>query len=71
VLALWWIVVFRIGPAGDGSMTTTWPSLLRIFAASLAAVTVSVVCAAIVHRRERTSSAGPVLGSRHPLEGAG
>jgi hypothetical protein len=53
VLALWWIVVFRIAPAGDGFVTTTWPSLLRIFAASLVAATVSVVCAAILHRGER------------------
>ena len=51
VLALWWIAVFRIAPAGDGFMITTWPSLLRIFGACLVAATVSVACAAIVHRR--------------------
>ena len=51
VLALWWIVVFRIAPAGDGFMITTWPSLLRIFGACLVAATVSVAGAAIVHRR--------------------
>lgn len=51
VLALWWIAVFRIAPAGDGFMITTWPSLLRIFSACLVAATVSVACAAIVHRR--------------------
>jgi len=62
VLALWWIAVFRIAPAGDGFMTTTWPSLLRIFGASLVAATVSVVCAAIVHRREVADAPASFVG---------
>ena len=46
VLAVWWVVVFRQSPAGDGFMSTTWPSLLRIFGLSIAALTVSVLGAA-------------------------
>jgi ABC-type nitrate/sulfonate/bicarbonate transport system permease component len=45
-MLIWWIVVFRISPEGDGFMTTTWQSLLRIFAATLLAATVSVLAAA-------------------------
>jgi len=45
-MLVWWMVVFRIAPAGDGFMTTTWQSLLRIFAACLVAATISVVAAA-------------------------
>jgi hypothetical protein len=63
VLALWWIVVFRIAPEGDGFMATTWPSLLRMFGACLVAATVSVVCAAIEHRRTAivdADGAGPI-----------
>jgi len=29
VLTVWWMLVFRIAPEGDGFMTTTWPSVLR------------------------------------------
>ena len=57
VLAAWWIVVFRVPPAGDGFMTTSWPSLLLIFGASAIAVTVSAVAAASlkpVTRRRRS-----------------
>lgn len=50
VLAVWWVVVFRIPPDGDGFMTTTWPSLLRIFGASLIAAIVSVVAAAVLDK---------------------
>lgn len=50
VLAVWWVVVFRISPEGDGFMTTTWPSLLRIFGACLVAAIVSVVAAALLDR---------------------
>ena len=46
LLVVWWVVVFRIAPAGDGFATTTWQSLTRIFLASLAAVAASVVGAA-------------------------
>ena len=45
-MGIWWIVVFRFPPEGDGFMTTTWPSLLRIFTACLFAATISVVAAA-------------------------
>lgn len=44
-LALWWVLAFRTAPAGD-SLTTTWGSFVRIFGASLAAATVSVLAAA-------------------------
>jgi hypothetical protein len=50
-LSIWWVVVFRIAPDGDGFMTTTWESVVRIFAAGLTAVTVSVVAAAVTDRR--------------------
>ena len=42
----WPLTVFRIPPEGDGFMTTTWPSLLRIFVTCLVAVTISVIAAA-------------------------
>lgn len=65
VLAAWWIAVFRFAPEGDGFVTTTWPSLLRIFGACVAAVTVSVVCAAIEQRREsQASSTGAQFEAR-------
>lgn len=56
VLVLWWVIVFRIPPEGDGFMTTTWPSLLRIFGACLLAVTVSTVGAALIDRKSRAAS---------------
>lgn len=43
---LWWVAVFRVPPAGDGFLTTTWPSELLIFGASAIAATVSVMAAA-------------------------
>jgi hypothetical protein len=44
--AAWWVLVFRVPPAGDGFMTTTWPSQLLIFGASAVAATASVWAAA-------------------------
>lgn len=58
-LLVWWVVVFRVPPAGDGFMTTTWPSLLRIFGTSAAAATVSVVAAASLHRSSARVAAAP------------
>lgn len=46
VLVAWWVVAFRIAPAGDGFATTTWQSLTRIVVATLAAAVASVVGAA-------------------------
>lgn len=51
-LGAWWIFVFRVAPAGGGFTSTTWPSLLRIFAFTLIAVTVSVVAAARTRNEE-------------------
>ncbi len=45
-LGVWWVVVFRITPDGDGLASTTWGSVALMFGASLLAATVSVVCAA-------------------------
>jgi alpha-1,2-mannosyltransferase len=42
VMSAWWLIVFRVPPEGDGFGDTTWPSLLRIFLASLAAAAVSI-----------------------------
>lgn len=47
-LLVWWVVVFRLPPAGDGFLTSTAPSLLRIFGASIVAATVSVLAAASI-----------------------
>ena len=55
ILAVWWILVFRMPPEGDGFMTTTWPSLLRIFVSSLVAVTASVLGAAMIDREYRNA----------------
>ena len=59
VLLLWWVVVFRIAPAGDGFATTTWQSLTRIFVATLVAAIVSAV-GATLPGPERSSAAEPV-----------
>jgi hypothetical protein len=61
VLLTWWLVVFRIPPAGDGFMTTTWPSLVRIFGASLVALTVSVIGAAMMDADSRRTARGPTV----------
>jgi uncharacterized membrane protein len=60
--AAWWIVVFRIPPAGDGFMTTTWPSQLLIFSASAVAATVSVLAAAAAPEARRPSARDELLG---------
>lgn len=52
-MLVWWVIVFRIPPEGDGFMATTWSSLLRIFITCLCGLTVSVIAAS----RERTSPA--------------
>jgi alpha-1,2-mannosyltransferase len=61
VLVAWWLVVFRIPPAGDGFMTTTWPSLVRIFGACLVAVTVSVIGAAMMDAHSRRAAREPTV----------
>jgi hypothetical protein len=40
-------------------MTTTWPSLLRVFGASLAALTVSVIGAAMMDADARRAARQP------------
>lgn len=73
VLVAWWLIVFRIPPAGDGFMTTTWPSLVRVFGASLVGLTVSVIGAAMMdadsRRTARESTVrAPETATRHPGE---
>lgn len=57
---VWWVVCFRISPEGDGFMTTTWPSLLRVFTATLVAAAVSIICAAVRDRTRATDVAPTV-----------
>lgn len=70
-LLVWWIMVFRISPAGDGAAITTWQSILRVFASTLIAATVSIIAAARidpeivvipVSRHERASENVPTTG---------
>mgnify|MGYP005812946911 CR=1 FL=1 len=49
VLLVWWLIAFRIPPAGDGNAHTTWQSVWLIFCATLIATAVSVVAAASIH----------------------
>lgn len=46
VLMVWWVVVFRIEPDGNGATTTTWEWVVRVVGLSLLAVTVSTIAAA-------------------------
>lgn len=67
VQAAWWVACFRFAPAGDGFMTTTWESLLRIFGTSLLACVASIIGAAILdHREARRSITTSASAVRHP-----
>lgn len=65
-MGVWWIVVFRFPPEGDGFMTTTWPSLLRIFTACLIAATISVIAAAMSASAGHPSRAAASPASTDP-----
>lgn len=69
LLAFWWVTVFRLPPSGDGFMTTTWPSLLRVFGVSLVAAAASVIGAAMIDRRRVLHGASDIRGPEASLRG--